>query len=343
MAVGARFDSSKVSAYATLVESWNGTSWSVQNSPNPGSSFNWLEGVSCVSPVMCTAVGYAANSSGAYRTLIESWDGTSWSVVHSPNPGPANSQNYLNGVSCTSAVACTAVGYRYNGVFKTLIESWNGTSWSVVPSPNPSPGPNANDSLYRVSCTSATACMAVGNRHTSVYKTLVESWNGTSWSVVHTPNRGATSNILENISCLAATECLAAGVHYPQDPSIGRTLVESWNGTSWSLMPSPNPDSSGDVLVGLSCSSLTACTATGYRGSNGVYSTLIESWDGTSWSVVPSRNRGTISSALSGVSCLSATACTAVGNHYDHGGSSDIARTLIESGAAGPGISAPTR
>jgi hypothetical protein len=141
MAVGARFDSSKVSAYATLVESWNGTSWSVENSPNPGSSFNWLEGVSCVSPVMCTAVGYAANSSGAYRTLIESWDGTSWSVVHSPNPGPANSQNYLNGVSCTSAVACTAVGYRYNGVFKTLIESWNGTSWSVVPSPTGEPSP----------------------------------------------------------------------------------------------------------------------------------------------------------------------------------------------------------
>jgi hypothetical protein len=327
MAVGDRIGSS---GYATLAESWDGTSWTMVHSPNPGTAFNYLAGVACVSPVSCTAVGYTGNS-GAYKTLIESWDGTSWSVVHSPDP-PGSS--YLYDVSCTSATACTAVGDRYTGGFKTLIESWDGTRWSVVPSPSPSRRPNLNDSLYSVSCASATACTAVGNRHAGVDRTLAESWDGTSWTMVHSPNQGASSSVLEAVSCTAATACLAVGVYYPQNPSTGRTLAESWDGTTWSLVPSPSPVASGDVLDSLSCTSATTCTATGYSGSNGVYTTLIESWDGTSWSVVPSPNQGTISSALAGVSCTSAAACTAVGTYYRHGSSGDISRTLIESGTS---------
>jgi hypothetical protein len=335
MAVGDRYYSSDGSSgvYTTLAESWNGTSWSVVNSPSPSDNLNQLNSVSCVSPVACTAVGYVSTLSGGYRTLIESWNGTSWTAVPSPNLGSASDQNYLDGVSCTSASACTAVGYHYNGAFRTLIESWNGTSWSVVPSPNP--GPTVNDSLYGVSCVSATACTAVGSRYTTVYRNLVESWDGTSWSVVSSPNIGsATSpNSLEGVSCTSATACTAVGVHYASSSSPGRTLAESWNGMSWSVVPSSNPAASGDVLTGLSCTSATTCTATGYGGSNGVYTTLVESWDGTSWSVIPSPNRGSISSALNGVSCTSATACTAAGTYYQSG-NTDMARTLIESDTA---------
>ncbi len=53
--------------------------------------------------------------------MIESWDGTSWSVVPSPNPA---TDDGLEGVSCVSATACTAVGRGLiSGVSKTLIES----------------------------------------------------------------------------------------------------------------------------------------------------------------------------------------------------------------------------
>jgi hypothetical protein len=321
--------------YKNLAESWNGTSWSLVNVPSPG-SFSSLNGVSCVSPAVCTAVGYVSTLSGGYRTLIESWNGTSWSVVPSPSIGSPSDQNYLSGVSCTSVTACTAVGYHYNGVFKTLIESWNGTSWSVVPSPNPEP--STNDSLYSVSCISATACTAVGSRLSSSYRTLIESWDGTSWSVVASPNVGsATSpNVLGAVSCTSATACTAVGTHYASSSSSGRTLVESWNGASWSVVPSPSPGPSatGDALVGVSCTSATVCTAIGYGGTGGVYQTLIESWNGTSWAVVPSPNVGTISSDLNGVSCTSATVCTAVGTYYVHGSSGDLGRTLIESGTA---------
>src|SRR5437764_621866 len=54
-----------------------------------------------------------------------------WSVVSSPNVG--TSSNVLNGVAVVSANDVWAVGYYSGG---TLIEHWDGTSWSVVPSPN---------------------------------------------------------------------------------------------------------------------------------------------------------------------------------------------------------------
>jgi len=64
-----------------------------------------LDGVSCVSVSSCEAVGnYSSNSLG--QTLIESWNGTVWSVV----PGPGPSVAYLYGVSCVSARSCKATG-----------------------------------------------------------------------------------------------------------------------------------------------------------------------------------------------------------------------------------------
>ena len=106
--------------------------------------------------------------------MTESWSGSAWSVVPSPSPGSV--ANALNGISCTAADSCTAVGNYLAGTTQlTLIESWNGTAWSVVPSPN---APDAASSLGGVSCPVATTCMAAGWRKGtssgSDYRTLAE-------------------------------------------------------------------------------------------------------------------------------------------------------------------------
>jgi hypothetical protein len=309
----------------TLVESWNGTSWSVVPSPNPaGSESAGLAAVSCVSTAACTAVGGYYDSSGDPRTLVESWNGTGWSVVPSPNPGSGG--NTLSGVSCVSAAACTAVGTRADNtdlVPKTLIESWNGTRWSVVPSPNRG---SDGDPLSGVSCVSATACTAVGTKSSGVNfvsRTLIESWNGTSWSVVPSPNPGSR-DVFGGVSCASAAACTAAGYY-----AVGgghKTLIEAWNGTSWSVVPSPNVVPN-DYLDSVSCASAAVCTAAGLSFISGKFKTLIESWNGASWSVVPSPSPPA-NDHLDGVSCASAAACTAVGLYLSG------RRTLIESGTA---------
>src|SRR5438128_5538070 len=81
-----------------------------------------------------------------------------WSIVASANTS-ATQTNYLNGVTCVSASDCWAVGYYNNGsggsgVGQTLIEHWNGTSWSIVPSPNVGIGNvgTASNFLEAVTC-----------------------------------------------------------------------------------------------------------------------------------------------------------------------------------------------
>ena len=89
----------------------DGQSWSTVASPNPGVSYNYLSSVSCVNASDCTAVGNYYDGT-RYATLIERWNGTTWTVT-SPNPGTAS--NILNSVSCVSATDCTAVGYYDDG------------------------------------------------------------------------------------------------------------------------------------------------------------------------------------------------------------------------------------
>ncbi len=174
MAVG--FSGSE-SVHGTLAESWDGTRWSVVPSPSPGTSANYLEGVSCVSPDTCTAAGNAYYTNGPHTSLIESWDGSRWSVVPSPSPGISYTE--VNGVSCASKDACSVVGYYdIRAATKILVESWDGSRWSVVPTPNPGV---IDHILNGVSCASPDTCMAAGYffSHHPSYRTLILSGTAT--------------------------------------------------------------------------------------------------------------------------------------------------------------------
>ena len=89
----------------------------------------------------------------ATLTLIEHWDGTSWSVVTSPNVGPANSfqSNKLYGITAVSPTDIWAFGSYFaasgSGHQITLLEHWDGNSWTIQPSPNPTKGGFLSDIL----------------------------------------------------------------------------------------------------------------------------------------------------------------------------------------------------
>ena len=96
--------------------------------------------------------------------------GSVWSIVPSPNTSPTQI-NQLNAVSCSGPSACVAVGIYatpeanppYNTPPQTLIESWNGSAWSIVPSPDTSS--TLDNALSAVSCSNPSACVAVGGRN----------------------------------------------------------------------------------------------------------------------------------------------------------------------------------
>ncbi len=273
VAVGNSYDGS---TNQNLIESWNGSTWSVVTSPDTSpSQDNGLSSVACTTPTSCVAVGaYSIGSLG--RTLVESWDGSTWSIVTSPNTTPTQS-NYLNGVTCTLSTNCVAVGI-YTGTTnrQALIERWNGSTWSIVTSPNTSS--TMDNELNAVSCTNVAFCVAVGDYHNGNYPTLIESWDGTAWSIVASPSMmSSDENILYGVSCTGPADCVAVGHWSDIHDTVDHTLVESWDGSAWSIVPSPNssPTLAND-LSAVTCGSTSNCTAVGNSETTGSQESLIE-------------------------------------------------------------------
>jgi hypothetical protein len=319
------YDSS-LPAEVTLAERWNGTAWATQSTTSPGGTQgSYLYAVSCPSASACTAVGYYNNSNFFPETLAERWNGTAWATQPTPNPSDTSSR-YLYGVSCPSASDCTAAGYYTNSTdaVVTLAERWNGTAWTIQSTPNPSGAEISN--LYAVSCTSDSACTGAGSYGTGA--TLAEGWNGTAWAAQSTPNpSGAEDSYLTAVSCSSATSCTAVGYHYTYQSLADVTLAERWNGTAWAIQPIPSPGGpNSPELLGVSCSSASACTAVGYYyNSAGTVVTVAERWNGTTWAIQTTANpSGSAGSYLYAVSCPSASACTAVGE-YSTGTGNDVA------------------
>jgi hypothetical protein len=286
------------------------TRWAIQTTPNPsGGMFPSLNDVSCPSASSCTAVGTYTASSGVTRTLAERWNGATWSIQTTPIPSGATLAIF-NGVSCTSASSCTAVGrYNTSAGQLALAERWNGGTWTVQATPSGL----TNAELVGVSCISATNCTATGDSNAG---TLAEHWNGMTWSIQTTPNPSGTTSFpdLASVSCASATSCTAVGQYIPGFSTI--MLAEHWNGTRWAIQATPSPSgAASSQLAGVSCTSASTCTATGfYSSSSGTLLALAERWNGTAWSVqtVPDPS-GSPDAQLSAVSCTSATRCTAAG------------------------------
>jgi hypothetical protein len=311
----------------TLIEQWNGTSWNIVPSPN-GGDFNYLYSVAAVSASDIWAVGYYQNVGSVEQPLIEHWDGTSWSVV----PGPSvNTASELKAVTAISTSDVWTVGEKVNSydVNQTLIEHWNGTQWSIVPSPNVK---NTYDNVLEgVTAVSTSNVWTVGyydEPSNGSFYTLTEHWNGTSWSIVPSPNvPGTNDDQLLGVASLSACGVAAVGIYII--PGVAYTLVERWNGTSWSIVPSPNVSSaSGSELFSVAIAAKNAAWTVGnWYNSNFQNQTLIEQWDGTQLSIVSSPNVGS-QDALIAVAANSATDVWAVG--YSGTLFPGPAQTLIE-------------
>ena len=269
----------------TLAEHWNGSSWTIAPSPNAGVGNNILNGVSGSASTDVWEVGYYWFGT-ENRTLIEHWDGADWSIVPSPNTNKR--LNVLNGVDTISPSNTWAVGYATSGGLDqtTLVLHWDGTAWSIIPSP--SPGTFGLNTLYAVTANSANDVWAVGS-FTNIgefAQTLALHWDGTSWQLIPSANVPGSNNELYGVVALGPNDVWAVG-YWGNAASGFSTLIEHWNGSTWSVVSSPNPQ--GDnFLSAVSATGANDIWAVGRSRNpfNFQTSTLIEHWDGNSWSTV---------------------------------------------------------
>src|ERR1700678_4480626 len=267
----------------------------------------------------------------------------SWTVANSANVTLTGGS--IESVSCSAASACTAVGSDHNtsGVDVTLAERWNGTAWQREATPNPAGDTTSSvaPTLTGVSCPTAAFCVAVGSYQSGFNQTgMADSWNGQSWTAQSFPVPVDSDGWqLFGVSCTSARFCEAAGGYYDENTGVDDSFAASWNGTSWSLQTTVNPDPDNfqfEQFNAVSCSSPTFCVAwaSGTAGNPGP--TMAEEWNGSSWqtqSLPSSDSDATVNS----VSCTSAKFCEAVGpgSAYGWDGSAWTTQTVPESATSG--------
>ena len=186
-------------------------------------------------------------------TLAERWDGRTWRIVPTVNPAPAGPNAALNGVACTSASACTAVGNQT--LTKTLAERWNGVRWQVQPTPNPVGAQSIT--LDGVACPARTVCTAFGFNGIGLGApvTVAERWSGGRWRIQPTPGLVGNDSGLGGVACPTVSACFAVasytnnGFNFPN-----LTLAEQWTSTPGSSSATGHPVALGGAASGCATS-----------------------------------------------------------------------------------------
>jgi len=276
-----------------MVDQWNGHKWLGDPTPTPGGDGGAadLSGVAAISARDAWAVGTYLPNLQTVDTLALRWNGKKFVQVPSPDPGGTSDTSFstLIGVSAASAADVWAVGdygsRQPSAPVDTLIEHWNGTSWSAVPSPSPSRGNCTQDQLTAVT-TSPGATWAVGNFcGDPLALRLLGSGN---WQPENPPAPPTgVSDQLESVSATSPANAWAVG-----NVNGDKILIMHWNGTKWATSRAPAPAGAKTAtLSGVSAVSGSAAWAVGSATyPDNVRKLLIERWTGTRWKLVPVSN-----------------------------------------------------
>jgi hypothetical protein len=288
-------------------------SWQVVASPN-ASGNDYLGHVAAISPSNLWSVGGAYSLSSSEATLIEHYNGTSWQITPSPNPANCRYCTLL-GVSGSSASDIWSVGLDLVSKGRTfpLIEHYNGSAWSLVPSA----APTQLGGLADVAALSPANAWAVGSGR-APGGPLVEHYNGTSWLIV--PTALTTGGDLAAMTAVSANDIWAVGNQPGTAGANPVGLAMHYDGTSWtqSALPAPSVPAGGLwELSGISAASGSDVWAVGYWSSADGLSqhVIVEHFNGTSWSLTQAPDLGPNYpiNVASGVAALSPTDVWAIG------------------------------
>jgi alpha-tubulin suppressor-like RCC1 family protein len=294
-AVGASSNSN-----APLAEQWTGKAWTATPVTGPaGAGSATLSGVADLGPQDAWAVGDSATEFGtSQRTLIEHWNGTSWSIVPSPDPETgAGAFDVLTSISATGPDDVWAAGWFSPGenFIALLLEHWNGTSWSLIPPPTEL-ATQLGDGVVAIS---AHDVWIVGD--TGGQQTVTAHWNGSTWTQPPTPflQQGHSVNHLTGVTATGPDNIWASG-YASNSPGAQENVpyLLHWTGKAWTLVKVPDPGTEGSLLTATTALSASSVWSVGITDqTDGALLSLAEHFNGKTWTVSPSSDPG-LNSAL---------------------------------------------
>jgi hypothetical protein len=295
-----------------LIDHWNGTAWSQVATPATPQSTASLAAVSASSPTDAWAIGRDQTNRSNFQSLAMHWNGTAWTV--SPSAATALSGQIGIGVADISSTDAYAIGGHLGSAHTGELAHWNGTNWTNVTVPQPTNSNFASD-FDAISADGRSDAWVVGtymlevNPSDFATETYTLHWNGTVWSAVLMPLVPGTNPDNEfrfsSIKANSPTDVWAVGDSFNAAVNgSGKTLIEHWNGTAWSIVPSPSPGNNANLTGVTTSNASNNVWAVGYDTVPGTtqLQTLTLNWNGTAWVTVASPNASTGSSVLDSVS-----------------------------------------
>jgi hypothetical protein len=282
-AVGQQFGPAGATPPPPVTYHWNGTAWSLVTTPALGVN-SALLGISASSATDAWAVGFEITGRRQHTTLLEHWNGNAWSVDTADAITGGNAVE-LTSVIDFSATNAYAVGLSNTG---TLVEHWNGTAWSPVTLPSTpfTPGPGSGS----IAASSPSDIWVVGSGvNATTFQATAEAlhFNGTTWMAMPMAQPGTNTPTISAVTALSPTNAWAVGKDIgATTPVGGGTLTEHWDGTSWTVVPSPSPGGEPG-LTGVAARSASDVVAVGSALpsiNGGPLQAVILRWNGTAWS-----------------------------------------------------------
>jgi hypothetical protein len=167
--VGEVLDSVGSQGNGGVVEHWIDGRWTVRHvGPVPRSNYMALDAVKCIGPSFCMAIG--TDETGPLSAM---WNGVVWRILPMPRAADAGQQPVI---ACSSTSNCLAVD-------GTVVDRFNGRSWSSVPVRTPRGLAGIN--LFGVAVERGSDYLVVGSE---AYGTnalvVIERYNGRSLTLL---------------------------------------------------------------------------------------------------------------------------------------------------------------
>jgi hypothetical protein len=254
------------------------------------------------------AVGFAGSQRDPH---LRHYNGSTWTASAGatlPLPSSGGRSLHTTGLNAVTDLGPTNVWAVGRAMFAdssrhTLIEHLTAGGWSLATGPT-----TTGSVLNGISAVGAADIWSVGTQTSATgTATLATHYEGSAWRTAATPNNNV-NNELTSVAAVASNDVWAVGDSIKNafdGVSTSRTLVEHFNGSAWSIVPSPNVGAGNNVLTGVAAHAANDVWAVGYdddhSGSVPVRKTVWMHWDGRRWSVVASPNTGNSDNTLLGV------------------------------------------
>jgi len=287
---------------------FDGGAW--ERVATPGKALT-LYGIACPTKTSCWAVGAAASDQETISTLIEHFDGKTWTVEESPNVA-GFPESGLSGIACPSATECWAAGdgedfSQEPTAGELLLLHYNEGAWSTVSAPSPQEEEQTGDGAL-LACGSVSQCVLLTNFGSEEGRNNEQAgdvFDGNSWQPLSVP----PGILFQAATCPAEDDCIGIG-----GPRFdGPMSAYRFDGKGWS-QPEPLPAKAGAEPVSwyaVTCLGRSECWAAGGQPIAGAtFPAVVAHFQRGAWELPPQPEEP---GELTGISCSSAASCMAVG------------------------------